>query len=163
MSSRVEYSKKKQYPFFVMDPKNFLKAPSALKYTKFEGEARAEKTRFFGQNFPKSAKKTTFWPVSFLKLCLRRKKNGQTREFLVLWESSKNKFGRPKKKVDKIFKLFLKFRPTPPRENPRSAPGSECFFYSDHFYKFFCFLGGSIHWFAYFLSDALTTLVCLPR
>ena len=42
--------------------------------------------------------------------------------FLVLCESSENQFGRPKKKVDKIFKKFLKIRP-PPRENPRSAPG----------------------------------------
>ena len=43
----------------------------------------------------------------------------------MLWESSKNQFGRPKKKkkVVKILENFLKIRPPPPpRENPRSAP-----------------------------------------
>ena len=47
----------------------------------------------------------------------------------VLWESSKNQFGRPKKKkkVVKIFEFFLKIRPPPPRENPRSAPGYKHF------------------------------------
>ena len=40
----------------VTDPKIFLKAPVApMIYTNFEGGARAKKTRFFGQNFPKSA------------------------------------------------------------------------------------------------------------
>ena len=42
-------------PFLLTDPNTFLKASSAPTYTNFEGEARAEKTQFFGQNFPKSA------------------------------------------------------------------------------------------------------------
>ena len=48
----------------------------------------------------------------------------QNRDKTVLWESSKNQFGRPKKKkkVVKVFDNFLKIRPPPPRENPRSAP-----------------------------------------
>ena len=44
-----------RYPFLMMDPKNFIKEPSAPIYTSFEGGARAEKTRFFGQIFPKKA------------------------------------------------------------------------------------------------------------
>ena len=36
-------------------PKNFLKTPWAPVYTNVEGEARAEKLQFFGQNFPKKA------------------------------------------------------------------------------------------------------------
>ena len=43
----------------------------------------------------------------------------------VLWESSKNQFGQPKKKVVKFLEIFLKIRPPPPpRENPRSAPAT---------------------------------------
>ena len=40
---------------------------------------------------------------------------------MVFWESSENQFGRPNKKVDKIFNFFLKI--CPPRETPISAPG----------------------------------------
>ena len=80
------------------DPKPFLKATLAPIYTNFEGEARQK-------NAPK------------IVLKVRRRKLGQNRDFLVFWESSKNQFGRPKKKVDKIFEK------SPPRENPRSAPG----------------------------------------
>ena len=46
--------------FWPTDPKNFLQAPSAPIFTNFEGGARAEKTQFFGQNFPKSAQKRLF-------------------------------------------------------------------------------------------------------
>ena len=46
-----------RYPFLVMDPKIFLKAPM---YTYFEGGERAEKTQFFGQNFFKKCLKTPF-------------------------------------------------------------------------------------------------------
>ena len=48
--------------------------------------------------------------------------------FIVVWESSENQVGQPPKKVDKLFKFFLKIRPTPPpplREIPKSAPGSD--------------------------------------
>ena len=44
-----------EIPFWPTDPKTFLKAPSASIYTNFERGPRAEKTQFFGQNFPKSA------------------------------------------------------------------------------------------------------------
>ena len=43
-----------RYQFLVTDPKKFVKGPLAPIYTNFEG-ARAEKTQFFGQIFPKSA------------------------------------------------------------------------------------------------------------
>ena len=41
--------------FRPVNPKIFLKAPLAPIYIYFERGAHAEKTRFFGQNFPKSA------------------------------------------------------------------------------------------------------------
>ena len=62
----------------------------------------------------------------FFKFCLRRRKFGQNRNKTVLWESSKNQFGRPKKmmiieEADKIFKIFFE-NPPPPLE--KSAPAS---------------------------------------
>ena len=53
---------------------------------------------FFGQNFPKSAKK-------------RRKCGAENGVFKVIRDSSENQFGQPKKKVDKLFEFFLKVRP----------------------------------------------------
>ena len=52
--------------FWPSDPKIFLKAPWAPIYTNFEGEERAEKTQFFGQNFPKCLK--TLFLDSFFKI-----------------------------------------------------------------------------------------------
>ena len=46
-----------------MDLENFLKAPWAPICTNFEGAARAEKTQFFGQNFPKAAYRRLYWTV----------------------------------------------------------------------------------------------------
>ena len=45
-----------KYLFWLTDLKIFLKASSAPIYTNFEGGARAEKTQFFGLNFPKVPK-----------------------------------------------------------------------------------------------------------
>ena len=102
-----------RYPNLVTDPKNFLKAPLAPIYTYFEVGARAKKRNFFGQNVLKSAQKCRFWPV-FQNFACSARKFDQNRVFLMLWESSENHFGRPKKKVDKIFKNFLKSAPPPP-------------------------------------------------
>ena len=65
----------------------------------------------------------------FSKICLRRRKFCQNRRKTVLWESSKNQFGRPKKKK-KGRQNFGKFfeNPPPPRENPRSAPDCDRWF-----------------------------------
>ena len=80
-------------------------------YTNFEGGARAEKKAILGQHFPKSAQKRLFW--NFFKILPTAQKiwskQGLNR---AEGESSKNQFGRPKKKIDIIFE----------RENPRSAP-----------------------------------------
>ena len=46
--------------FWPTDPKIFLKAPSALIYTNFEGERAPKKTQFFCQKFSKSAQKQLF-------------------------------------------------------------------------------------------------------
>ena len=54
-----------RYPFLMMDPKMFLKAPWAPMYTNFEGGARAEKTQFFGQKFSKKCLKTPFLACFF--------------------------------------------------------------------------------------------------
>ena len=43
-----------RYSFWLTDPKNFLKAPSAPNYTNFEGGVRAKKAQFFSvKNFEK--------------------------------------------------------------------------------------------------------------
>ena len=108
-------------PFWPTDPKIFRKAPLAPIYTKFEGGRAPKKTRFFFEIFHKVAKNGVL--TVFLKILLRRRKFCQNRGKTVLWESSKNQFGRPKENmVVKILVNFLKIRP-PPRENPRSAPG----------------------------------------
>ena len=82
----------------------------------------APKKRDFLVNIFQKVPKNCFFDCFFFKICLRRRKFSQNRGKTMLWESSKNQFGRPKKKVVKIFDFFLKIRP-PPRENPRSAPG----------------------------------------
>ena len=46
--------------FWPNDPKIFLKAPMAPIYSNFEGERAPKKTRFFCQNFSKSAQKRLF-------------------------------------------------------------------------------------------------------
>ena len=46
--------------FWPIDPKIFLKTPSAPIYTNFEGERVPKKMRFFCQNFSKSAQKRLF-------------------------------------------------------------------------------------------------------
>ena len=46
--------------FWPTDPKIFLKAPWAPIFTNFEGERAPKKTRFFCQNFSKSAQKRLF-------------------------------------------------------------------------------------------------------
>ena len=97
--------------FWPTDPKIFLKAPLAPIYTNFEGERAPKKRDFFVKIF-QNCPKTAFLTV-FSKICLRRRKFSQSRAKTVLWESSKNQFGRPKKKkkVVKILENFLKIRP----------------------------------------------------
>ena len=116
-----------EIPFWPTDPKIFLKAPLAPIYTNFEGE-RAPKKRYFLSKFFKKCPKTAFLTF-FSKNCLRRRKLCQNRGKTVLWESSKNQFGRPKKKKrsSKFWKIFWKS--APPRENPRSAPDDTFFWW----------------------------------
>ena len=100
--------------FWPTDPKLF---PSI--YTNFEGERAPKKTRFFCQNFSISAQKRLLLTV-FSKICLRRRKFIQNRGKTVLWESSKNQFGRLKKNGRQNFRFFLKIRPT--RSGQRIEP-----------------------------------------
>ena len=97
-----------RYPFLVMDLKNFLKAPLASMYTNFEeGSARRKQNAIFWSKFPKKCLKTLFL-ACFSKFCLQRRKFGQNRDKTVLWESSKNQFGRPKKRSTKFSKFYWK-------------------------------------------------------
>ena len=109
--------------FLPTDPKIFLKAPWAPIYTKFEGKRAPKKKRDFFVNIFQKVPKNGLFDCFFFKICLRRRKFTHNRGKTVLWESSKSQFGRPNKKVVKILENFLKIRPPPPRENPRSAPG----------------------------------------
>ena len=51
------------------------------------------------KNFPKRGRKRMFWNV-FSKICLRCRKFGRNRVFLVLWESSENQFSRHRKNFE---------------------------------------------------------------
>ena len=82
--------------FWPTDPKIFLKAPWAPIYTNFEGERAPKKRDFFVKIFQKLPQNG--FSDCFSKICLRRRKFCQSRGKTVLWESSKNQFGRPKKK-----------------------------------------------------------------
>ena len=95
--------------FLVTDQKNYLKTHSAPPiYINFEGGARAKKT-------------PVFRPVFFSKFCLRRRNFGQNRVFVMLWESSENQFGRPKKMSTK-FLNFFENPPPPPLEKILDPP-----------------------------------------
>ena len=98
-----------RYPFLVMDPKNFLWPM----YFNFEGGARAEKTRIFGQNISKKCLKRLFG-LLFSKFCLRRKNYGQNSLFSAAGELGKSIWSTWKKKHLWKIRLF-------PRDNPRSA------------------------------------------
>ena len=97
-----------RYLFWLTNPN----APLAPIYTNLEGGARAGKTWFCGHNFPKNDLKRLFWPV-FSKFCLRRKKFDKNRVYVMLWESSEDRFGRPKKRSTKFSNFFLKSAPSP--------------------------------------------------
>ena len=92
--------------FWPTDPKIFLKAPLAPMYTNFEGERAPKKNAIFLSNFFKKCPKTDFLTV-FSKICLRRTKFSQNRVKTALWESSKNQFGRTKKKRSSKFSIFF--------------------------------------------------------
>ena len=87
-------------PFFyfelsIFDRKVFLKAPLAPKYTYFEGGARQKNAIFLVKNLQKVPQNACFWYV-LSNICLRRRKFGQHRVFLVLWQSCENQFSRLK-------------------------------------------------------------------
>ena len=105
--------------YLVTDPKIFLKAPWAPICTNFEREARAKKSQFFWSKFSKKGLKTSTFGLFFFQ------NFDQNRVFLLIWKSSENQFGRPKKKVYKIFGFFFE---NLPHENPRSAPVCYRFF-----------------------------------
>ena len=109
---------------FSDEKKKILKAPLTPIYSKFEGGARAEKMQFFGQ-------KVLFWPV-FSYICLRCRYFGRNRDFVVHWESSKNLFGRPKRRSTEFSKIFEnlpleKILDTPPNSSSNFLRALEIF------------------------------------
>ena len=108
--------------FWPTDPKIFLKSPLAPIYTNFEGERAPKKRDFFVKIFQKVPKNGFF--DCFSKICLRCRKFCQNRGKTVLWEiweSSKNQFGRPKKKKSRQnFQFF--FENPPPLEKFLDPP-----------------------------------------
>ena len=96
-------------PFLATDPEIFLKAPWV--------GARAKKTQFFCQHFPKNAQKRLFC-TCFFKTCLPAKLG-----LFTALEDFEKSIWSTQEKVVKIFENFLKIRP--PRENSRSAPVGE--------------------------------------
>ena len=116
--------------FWLTDLKTFLKASVAPIYTNFEGE-RALKKRNFLVKFSKKCLKTPFFGL-FHKFACCAENFVKLGSLYWLGKALTQKINLVdlKKKVDKIFKTFLKIR-LPPREIPRSAPdinkGSRCF------------------------------------
>ena len=108
--------------FWPTDPKIFLKAPLAPIYTNFEGERAPKKTRFFCQNFSKSAQKRLFWQFFFQKFACGAENLAKMGAKKCFGRAPKINFVDLKKKRSSNFRFFLKIRP--PRENPRSAPGT---------------------------------------
>ena len=95
-----------------MDPKNFLKEPSAPIHTSFEGGARAEKTRSFGKHFSKVSK-NAFFGMFFFKILAAVQKIWPKQGILVLLECSQNQFGQPRREK-KPAKLSNSFENPPP-------------------------------------------------
>ena len=129
-----------------MDLKNFLKAPSAPKYTNFEWGAHAKKNAIFWSKFSKKSLKTLlgFFGLFFFQsfAC------GAEILAKMLWENSQNQFVRPEKKGRQKFRKIFEnphhppappppphppppehpppTHPTPPSRKPRSAPDYKC-------------------------------------
>ena len=107
--------------FCPTDPKIFLKAPLAPIYSNFEGERAPKKTRFFCQNFSKSAQKRLFL-LFFQKFACGAEHLAKI--------GAKHCFGRAlkinlvdlkKKKSRPNFRIFFK-NPPPPLEKILDPP-----------------------------------------
>ena len=94
-NQRVPLCTISKYPFLMMDPKIFLKVPLAPICTNFEGEVK------IFQKLLKNAFLASFW-----KFLPAAQKIWPKQGFLVLWDSSKNQFGRPKTKSSKFSQYF---------------------------------------------------------
>ena len=103
-------------PFWPTDPKTFLNAPSPPIYTNFEWGPRAEKNAIFRSKVFKKCLKTPFLACFFLNFACCAKNLAKIGTRTVLWESSKNQFGRPKK-MSKFSKIFWKSAPPPSRKS----------------------------------------------
>ena len=103
-----------RYPLLATDPKNFLKTPSAPIYNSFEGERAPKKRNFFLSKFLKKLPKNAFFGLFFQNFASGAKNLAKIYR-TVLWESSKNQFGRTKEKsLQNIREVFWKSAPPPP-------------------------------------------------
>ena len=114
--------------FWPTDPKIFIKAPLAPIYTNFEGERAPKKNAIFFVKIFQKVPKNGIFDCFLKKIGLRRTKFRQDRGKTVLWESSKNQFGWPKKKGRQNFGKF--FEIPPPLEKILDPPlkGDTTFF-----------------------------------
>ena len=71
---------------------NFLKASSAPLHANFEGEHTSKRCTFGAKTFQKLSKNGIF--DLFFLISLAEQKFGQNRVLIVLWERSKNQYGR---------------------------------------------------------------------
>ena len=78
-------------------PSNSSSSAFGANIYKFWGGSARQKNTTFWSKFSKKCKKRLFWPL-FWKNYLWRWKFGQFRVFIVIWESSRNQFGRLKKR-----------------------------------------------------------------
>ena len=101
--------------FWPTDLKTSLKAPLAPIYTNFEGGARAEKTQFFGQNFPKCLK------TPFLDCFCKIENLVETGTKLCLGRAGKFNSVDLKKRSTKFFRKFFE-SPPPPLEKIPDPP-----------------------------------------
>ena len=87
------------------------------------GEVRAEKTIFFS-NFSQKCLKTPFLACFFINLSAAQKFWSKWGLYSDLGELQKINLVDLKKRSTNLRHFFENSPPPPPRENPRSAPGS---------------------------------------
>ena len=102
--------------FWPTDPKIFVKAPLVPIYTNFEGEPAPKKTRFFCQNFSKSAQKRLFW-LFFQKFACGAENLAKIGAKQCFGRTRKINLVDLKKRLSKFWNIFWKSAPPPSRKS----------------------------------------------
>ena len=95
--------------FGLLTLKFFLRRLWCQSTSILRGERAPKKRDFLVEIFQKVPKNAFFG--LFSNICLRRRKFGQIMVLIVVWESSENQFGRPKKRSKKFSIFFGKSAP----------------------------------------------------